>query len=83
MAEIQDAAIAQKEGELAEARQHVVNGRRNITEQVERIAALRRDGHAVEQAEQVLATFAQTLALHEFHVWQLERELAELRPGKT
>jgi hypothetical protein len=63
--------ISDLEAKLAMARRNVVDGRRIVARQCERIAALKRDGRPTASAESTLAIFLTTLSIFEEH----EREL--------
>ena len=60
---------------LAQAEAHVAGAWRHIARQEEIIATFRSRGHDVAQAEDVLATFVQSLRLHEDHLMNIRNEL--------
>ncbi|MBB4261442.1 MULTISPECIES: hypothetical protein [unclassified Bradyrhizobium] len=63
---------------LAEAERHVADGERHIARQEELINELRRDGHDLETASEVLATMQQSQVLHLEHRDRILREIDEL-----
>ena len=61
---------------LAEAERHVTASLRHIARQEAIIMALERRGDDITLAQSVLATFVQSLTLHEGHLAQIRDELA-------
>ncbi|MBV9113427.1 MAG: hypothetical protein JOY67_11460 [Hyphomicrobiales bacterium] len=61
---------------LAQAESDVVLGTGHVERQRQIIAELERDGHDTEEAEQLLRTFEETLALHVEGRDRLRQELA-------
>jgi hypothetical protein len=61
------------ESDLAMAARHVAEGRRIVTQQRERIARLKADGHPTADHEQTLRVLESTLQILEDH----ERQIAE------
>jgi hypothetical protein len=61
------------ESDLAMAARHVAEGRRIVTQQRERIARLKADGHPTADHEQTLRVLEGTLQILEDH----ERQIAE------
>jgi arginine repressor len=64
------------EQHLAQAREHIAIGEKNIARQTEIVADLERDGHDVTAARQLLAQFEELQALHIADRNRLEKELA-------
>jgi hypothetical protein len=62
---------------LAKAEEDVQSSRKHIARQLELIEELRRDGHSVILAEQVLRTLQGCLASQQRHVDLLAREIAQ------
>lgn len=60
---------------------HIAQGERHVTRQLEIIAWLRSRGHPTEMAEQLLAEFQSTLLQHRAHREVMLRE-AEIQSGR-
>ena len=71
-------SIAQERSHLAKAEQDVAEGERRVASQTDLIDRLRRHGHAVEQAEKLLATLKETLQAWRAHREEIRRTLAKL-----
>ena len=61
--------------QLQEVERWVAEGERHISEQEQRIDTLRRDGHDVTQAENLLQVFYQTQSQHITHRDMILKEL--------
>lgn len=59
--------VQQELRDLAAAQQHIAQGRSRIRRQIDLIRELRRDGHDVEQALQLLAALRQSLDAQRMH----------------
>ncbi|MBV9434173.1 MAG: hypothetical protein JO137_20310 [Hyphomicrobiales bacterium] len=66
---------ATNELHLSEAEAHVAEGMRHVENQREIIANLERGGHDTFEAEWLLRTFEDTLAMHVAHRDRLRKEL--------
>jgi hypothetical protein len=66
---------------LAQAREHVATGEKNIARQRQIVAQLERDGHNASAARQSLAQFEELQAMHIADRDRIEKELAENREG--
>ena len=64
---------------LAQAERHVAQGAEHIRRQRILIEELSRDGHAIQQAEQLLAQFEDLQALRVAHRDRLTAELKRMR----
>jgi Fe2+ or Zn2+ uptake regulation protein len=61
------------EDHLTQAQRHVREGEQRVADQRQRIAQLAADGHDTTDAEALLATLEQTLALMRDHLAQVEQ----------
>jgi hypothetical protein len=75
-----DPAVLREHLEMAE--RHVTEGERHIMRQCELIAALKRDGHDMTTARELLAQFEEMQALHIADRDRLRQELAAAQPDE-
>lgn len=68
---------------LAQAKENVAAGERNIARQRDIIAELERDGHDVTEAKKLLARFEETQALQIAGLETIKSELATGLRGET
>jgi len=67
------------EKQLAAADRHIAETKEFIARQLETLAALRRDGKDVKEAEKLLASWLDSLAAFEAHQRKIIEQLAVIR----
>jgi hypothetical protein len=75
------ARISKREDRLANARRHVAEALERVQERVLRFEGLKKDGHDVTSAEQILGSFLSVLDAMTEHLDILEREARLRRNG--
>ena len=77
-----DSGMAPTAAEIEQAREHVAAGAKAVADQRARLEQLRQGGHSTDDAEQLLATFEQSLRAMREHL-AIEESFERQEPDAT